>query len=193
MGLPAGASDPVVLKQGIGRNEFGGTVVGVLVNNPNKDLAVKLALLTAAMYAEDGSLVDVAAVSINLRPEQTLGYVFFPDLPEGVETPITRVEVQVLSGSRGFVDPPSGPMLQVEVLPPGGAGGFLKVKVTNPTDSETKNLKIIAIAYDAAGEIIGGGDGFLDPLAAGGSAEATVLYTTSGEPASFEVYIPERN
>ena len=53
-------------------------------------------------------------------------------------------------------------------------------------------LIFVAVAFDAADHIIGGGVTVLDLLPAGGNAAVTVPITVGGEPARVEVFaVPE--
>jgi hypothetical protein len=61
-------------------------------------------------------------------------------------------------------------------------------QIVSPYGSEITNLRVAAIAYDAAGEIIGGGYTFLDFVPANGKAAVEVSVTTAEEPTTVELY-----
>lgn len=61
-------------------------------------------------------------------------------------------------------------------------------EIVSPYGRDITNLRISAIAYDAEGNVIGGGYSFLDFVPAEGRAAAEVTVTTSSDPASVELY-----
>ena len=60
--------------------------------------------------------------------------------------------------------------------------------LVNPYAVELADLRVTAVAFDAADHIIGGGVTILDLLPAGGNAAVTVPVTVGGEPARVEVF-----
>ena len=67
-------------------------------------------------------------------------------------------------------------------------GDRLTAIVTNPYDSDIATAGVSAVAYDASGEIIGGGKSFIRGLPAGERAGAVMQLVSSGEVASLELY-----
>ena len=60
--------------------------------------------------------------------------------------------------------------------------------VKNLSDQQLDNIRVSAIAYNDAGDIIGGGFTFVDFVPASAQAAAEVSITTSGTPAQVELY-----
>jgi len=60
--------------------------------------------------------------------------------------------------------------------------------VKSPYQKDLENIRVAAVAYDEAGNIIGGGFTYLDFVPANGQAAVEVSITTSGVPATVELY-----
>ena len=61
-------------------------------------------------------------------------------------------------------------------------------EIVNPYPEDVVKLMVSAIAYDAAGEISGGGYDFLDLAPADGRAEIRMSIRDDGTTASVELY-----
>ncbi len=60
--------------------------------------------------------------------------------------------------------------------------------VSSAAKKDLKEIRVSAIAYDKAGNIIGAGSTYLDFVPAGGQAAVEVSVTTSAEPDRVELY-----
>lgn len=185
-GAPADARPLEVVGYGFGVGKFGAGW-GLVVRNPNPAYALAdsrytLTVLDAAgntLYTEEGALPL-------LLPEQRLGVggVLQVDNEEAV----AAVEVVVQSGA--FVAREAGAFITTEdvVYSPGNFSDEVTATLVNPYTVEIADLRVTAVAFDAAERIIGGGVAMLDLLPAGGNAAVTVPVTVGGEPARVEVF-----
>jgi hypothetical protein len=184
--LPSGAASLVLAKHGFGQheNEVG---FGMLVENPNASFAVDAAQYHLTVYAEDGSVLDAEQSFLDtLLPGQTLGAGGSLYLDEGME--VARLDVQIKGGR--FIKSDAIPFFTTEqaVYQPDPYWPQVTGQIVSPYGSEITNLRVAAIAYDAAGEIIGGGYTFLDFVPANGKAAVEVSVTTAEEPTTVELY-----
>jgi hypothetical protein len=139
-------------------------------------------------YDAEGNILDVSSGYISvLLPKQTLAIAETTYLPENAKA--SQVIVQI--AQRGNYE-------ESEALPAFTSentnfqAGSFSSKITgtiiNPYAKDITNLRVYAIAYDAAGGIIGGGFTFIDFVPATGKAAADVSVTVAGTPASVELY-----
>lgn len=183
--LPQGAQPIRLLRQGFGQDE---TQIGfgMLVENPNAGFAVEDSLYHVAAFAADGSVLatDEGYLEV-LVPQQTVGVGGTFYLPRAVE--VARVEAHVLSGE--FVETSSLPAFSAEQATYRAHAYFPQVTgvILNPYERDITNLRVSALLYDAAGEIVGGGFTYLDFVPARGQA-AVELYVVGRRPAAVELY-----
>jgi hypothetical protein len=185
---PADGSTPklAVASSGFGgeRNSYG---FGFVVQNPSADSAFESSEYQAALYDAEGNVLSVDEGYIELLlPGQTLGVANSMYVPEGT-TP-AKLSVSLLAGNPKKTEPlPTFTTENVTFQ----ADSFLP-KVTgvikNPYKSDVKNLRVSALAYDDAGNIIGGGFTFVDFVPANGQAAVDVSVNVSGTPARMELH-----
>ena len=178
----------VISKQGFGLSDETHEVgYGFIVENPNADQPFESSLYQVAAYDDSGTVVgtDNGYISLILGG-QKLGVGGTISVTHG--TSATRLEVQVLKG-----DPSSTKTAQifstenVNFVPD---SYFPKVTgvVKNLTAETIDDVEVSAIAYDANGNIIGGGYGYVDFVPANGQSAAEASVTVSGTPATVELY-----
>ncbi len=183
---PADARPLEVVGYGFGVGDFGAGW-GLVVRNPNPAYALEdsrytLTALDAAgnaLYTEEGALPL-------LRPEQRLGVGGALQVDD--EAAVAALEVVVVSGE--FVAREAGALITAAdiVYTPGNFSDEVTATLVNPYAVELADLRVTAVAFDAADHIIGGGVTVLDLLPAGGNAPVTVPITVGGEPARVEVF-----
>ena len=173
--LPAPAT-PVVRASGFGQSE-GELAYGFVVENPDTQAAQTSAAYALAVYSADGSLLDVYQRDIAvLLPGQKLGVAGHFPLP-AANMKAARVEVLTRAG----YPKAAGAWRPLEVadvkLQDQGAGSWLVTAgVKNPMQSDFPGGRSFAVAFDAAGKIIGGGEGYVGSVPAGGTGEINGLY-----------------
>ena len=184
--LPEGASDIAIVKQGFGQDDQEAGF-GMLIENPNGGFAVENSQYHVTAFAEDGHVLvtDEGYVEV-LLPNQTLGVGGDLWLGEGME--IAHVEIQVKAGS--FVESEQIPYFTAENITYQADEYFPQVtgQIISPYTKDITDLRVSAIAYDEAGEIIGGGFTYLDFVPANGKAAVEVSITSTGIPATTELY-----
>ena len=178
----------VISKQGFGVSDETHEVgYGFIVENPNADQPFESSLYQVSAYDDSGNVVgaDNGIMSLILGG-QKLGVGGTISVPDG-HFP-TRIEVQVLKG-----DPSSTSATQifstenVKFVPDSYFSKITGV-VKNLTDQTLDNVEVSAIAYDASGNIIGGGYGYVDFVPANSQSAAETSVTVNGTPATVELY-----
>ena len=61
-------------------------------------------------------------------------------------------------------------------------------QIVSPYTKDVTNVKAMAVAYNEAGEIVGGGFSYVDFVPAGGKAAVEVQVVVTGTPAKVELY-----
>lgn len=176
-----------VIAKGFGQGEYGSLGFGFIVENPNPGLAVEDSRYQVAVYDANGTVIGTDSSYITvLFPGQKLGIAGQVFLPDGATA--ASIDVQVKPGQYEPFDPV--PTFTTENVQYVGDQYFPKVTgiVKSPYQKDLEHIRVSAIAYDANGAIIGGGFTFLDFVPAGGQAAAEVSVTTTGAPASVEMY-----
>ena len=119
-------------------------------------------------------------------PNQSLGVAGTIFLVE--DTDVVRIDAQILAGD--FVETDPLPHFAAENIVYHPDEYFPKVtgRIVNPYGKDVTDVRVSAILYNEAGEIIGGGFTYLDFIPANGKAAVEVLVTTSGTPTTTELY-----
>jgi len=152
--------DIKLLKQGFGQNgkEVG---YGFIVENPNANLAIESSQYQIAAYDADGAVVKTDSGYLELLlPSQKVGVGGTMYLDEGVS--ISKIEVQLSSGRASPSD--AVPTFTVDAVSytAGQISAHATGIVSNPFNRDVNELRVSVVAYDSAGEIIGGGFTFLN-------------------------------
>ncbi len=161
---------------------------GIIVENPNPGLAAETTAYKATAYAADGKVLGVYSSFISLLlPGERLGLGGSFYLPPG--TTADRLEFEVLgryfsetSVHAGFLTPADVAFVADEFSP------RVTGTIQNSLDRELRDIEVYAIAYNAAGQIIGGGFTFVDSIAAGGQTRTEVTIAVGEEPAAVELF-----
>ncbi len=182
----AAPTDIVVTKSGFGQDD---TTVGwgAILQNPTADMQVENPIYQVTFFDVEGRVVAVdSSTLITILGGEMLGVgddlVF---VPEGVQ--VASIQVDVLSGELAPDIDGRFSYSDVQYVPDDFFPTVTGV-VTNPFDRQLDELNAFAILYDEAGNIIGGGRTFMDPIPAGGQTLADISVTGSAVPASVEIY-----
>lgn len=160
---------------------------GFIVENPNTGQQVETSSYRITAYDVDGRVIgtDDGYMTL-LAPGEKVGYGGDIYIPEG--TTAASVDVQIMAGKPS--DSEAGPMLSTANATYIADPYSSKVTgtVSNLSDTTLDTIRVSAIAYDAAGAIIGGGFTYVDFVPARGNAAAEIYVTVGGEPASVELH-----
>lgn len=168
--------------------DFNYAGVGFLMRNTSTSDAIDSARYQITGYDPEGYVINTDSGSAGLfYPGQTLaGYGEFA-VPEGVT--LERVEVQLLQGETATPLTPEYPFTTENVtFIPGSYSQKVTGIVKNAFEKDINDIRVLAIAYDAAGKIIGGGYTYVDFVPANGQSAVEVNVTIGGEPAKVELY-----
>jgi hypothetical protein len=184
--IPAEAQSILLSKQGYGQD--GSSVgIGLIFSNPNPGHSVESSMYHLTAYAEDGSVLGVSEGYLDiLLPDQTLGEADEMYVDDGVS--VARLDAQIMSGN--FNASESLPYFTADNIAylPGDYSSQVTGEIVNPYSKDISNLRVCAIAYNDAGEIIGSGSTYLDFVPANGKSAVSIYLTSSGTPASIELY-----
>jgi len=184
--LPQGASDIVLVKQGFGQDERG-VGFGMLIENPNDGFAVESSQYRLTAFAEDGHVLGTEEGYVEiLLPNQILGVGGNLYLEEGMR--VSRMDIQVKAGSFEESDPIPYFTAQNVAYQAGMYSSKVTGEIVSLYTKDITNVRVSAIGYNEAEEIIGGGFTYLDFVSANGKAAVEVSITTSEIPASTELY-----
>lgn len=175
-----------VTKYGFGQD---GIEVGYafLVENPNPGLSFENSQYQVAAYDADGTVVDTDSGYLTvLLPGQTLGVASSMYVDEGMT--VSSIDVQLNAGDAEATD--EIPNFSVDSLSYFADEYFSSVTglVTSPYNRDFEDVRVSAILYNEAGEIVGGGFTFVDFILANDTAGVAVSVTSSGEVSSYELY-----
>jgi hypothetical protein len=186
---PPNARSALITKQGWGQTSYEGEIGwGFIVRNPNDTVAADTPLYQVVAYDANGTVLATNSSFLSMvLPGQDLGVggSFFAP----ADTVPDRLDFQVLN--RYFTETTATPdMLTVEEVEFVADKYTPKVTgvVTNTTDEDLEEVAVYAVAYDEEGEIIGGGYGFVEGIAAHAQAAAEAPVATRGKPATVEMY-----
>lgn len=176
----------VVIAQGFGQD---GRSVGYsfIVENPNAGLAFEDSQYQIAAFDESGAIVDTDSGFITLLlPEQTLGVGNSLFVDEGVV--VSSIEIQLNAGDPQVTDPI--PNFTVDRPTYHASDFFSDVTgiIQSPYNRDFSDLRVSAVVYNEADEIIGGGFTFVNFVLANNSTGVNVSVTSAGEVARAELY-----
>ena len=185
-GIPDDASEIQLVNYGFGQDgrQAG---FGMLIANPNDDYSVESTQYHLTAFSADGTVLGVDEGYVNvLLPEQTLGVGGDLYFEEGME--IDHVEVQIKAGE--YVESDPIPLFTSEnaTYQSGSYSSEVTGLIVSPYNTDITSLRVSAIAYNEAGEIIGGGYTYLDFAPSNDKAAVEVSVTTAGTPATVELY-----
>ena len=161
---------------------------GAIFENPNGGMIIEDLRYQATAFDADGRVLTIDSSYLSgVFPSERFGVggTFFP--PEG--TSIARVEFQVLAAN--FIESSQGNPFSVSDVA-WDEDPFYPIAtgtITNNFGSELDTIEIHAIAFNAAGDIIGGGWDFVsEPVASGGQLASQIFMTVSEAPASVQMF-----
>ncbi|MFN8523210.1 MAG: hypothetical protein U0821_08915 [Chloroflexota bacterium] len=185
--LPAVEPGLRVVKIGYGQTTgaLGAVGYGLIVDNTTGKPLYR-SLIRLAFFDSAGTMIRTTSPTVELiYPGQRLGLAGTIYVDDGVR--VVRVEPSVTLGRA--VEAPPFPFSTADVglrteFSSTVAAGIVK----NASSVEVKDIAVSGIAYDSAGNIIGGGSSSLSFIPANGQAAAKVTLRSSVAPASAELY-----
>ena len=187
---PTAEPEPVgITAQGFGQDDRS-LAYAFIVENPNMGLSIERSQYQVGAYDAEGVVVDTDSGYVELLlPGQTLGVVGTMYLDEGVT--VARVEPQLNEGDA--VASEGIPTFTVDSVSyhageySSAATGIVK----SPYNADISSVKVFAVAYNATGDIVGGGFTYLSFILANGTTGVEVAVTTSKdeEVASVDLYL----
>lgn len=184
--IPDSAVTPSIVNIGFGQGTYD-SGFGIIFQNANSKYSIENSEYRVIAYSADNIVLDVDEGYIDvLLPNQELG--IGGNLYPPKDMYIDHVEGQILHGK--FVETEELPEFTSENVILLEDTYFPKVSgiINNPYSKDVSDLRVNAIVYNDAGEIIGGGYTYLDFILANGSAAVEVSITISGTPANSKIY-----
>lgn len=185
--LPEDATIVNIINHGYGQEDRSAGF-GLVLENSNNAYSIENSEYHVTLFAEDGTVIGVEEGFINLLlPSQVLGVGGDIFLDEGQIA--SHIEVQYQVGDYVAVTEELLPFTSENaVFSQGSFSSQVTGFIVNPYSQNITTLRVSAIAYNESGEIIGGGFTFLDFAIANGQSPVEVSVTTSGVPATVEIY-----
>lgn len=182
---------PTVKALELGKSGFGqddtSVGYGFMLTNPNTEFAIDFSEYQLAAYDTNGVVVETQTGYIDLLlPGQTMGIAGELWLDEGEI--IDRLEIRVEDGRAVVTDIVGGLTTKNAAYQPDDYYPKVVGEVINPFDHEVDDFQIYALLYDAAGNIIGGGNTYASYVPANGTTGIRSYVTSKGDIASVELY-----
>jgi hypothetical protein len=183
---PDDAQDITLHKSGFGQTEYRAGYA-LLVENPNDNYAIESTQYHLTAYAADGTVLAAEEGYIDvILPGQTLG---IGDTISIIgDATIDHVDAQILAGDYEPSDPIPTFTSENVSYQPGDFSSDTTGEIVSPYNKDITDIRVSAIAYDDAGNIVGGGFTYLDFIPANGKAAVEVSTACSGTPATVELY-----
>jgi len=180
-------ADPVKLgKTGFGQKnqELG---FGFDFNNPNNKFAIRSIPFQIAVYDANNTVVNTEGGYVDyINPGETLGVGGIIYLNEGVTA--AKIEVQLGEGEPVAAEFSEPFTVENVTYVPTEYYSTARGVITNPYDQDTTTIKVSAILYDEADQIVGGGNTYLSFLLANGSSGVIVPVSSSNNVSRVEIY-----
>lgn len=181
------ASPLKLLKQGYGQK---GQQLGYafLIENSNANIIFVRSQYQISLYGEDGKVLKAESGYIDfVAPGQTLGVAGSAYMDN--ETAVTKMELQILPGDTETVGSPQG-AFEVKEASFAADEYFAKVKgiISSTYPKTATNVRISAIAYNEADEIIGGGFTFQEFVPANGETATEISVVVAVDPVRVELH-----
>lgn len=185
---PVPPADPLTVElAGVVQTKFT-TYAGFVITNPNKEHYVVGSIVQVLVYDDGGAVVARVDQPVELVwPEQrTAGWVAVPRVDSSLKLGKAEARIRNSQALRAKVDP----MLTADQTQfiPGTTNARVTGRINNPMDSDFGNVKVVAIIYDAAGNIVGGGDGKVEFVPKQGAGRADIKVEVTGSPARVELF-----
>jgi|GEM_PF-5226849 len=168
--------------------------VTFIVQNPNSGQGITQANWQVAVYDTGGALLaTISSAGSNplsaLYPDSSTCKFAYLQVP--AESRVARAQVQLDQG-QAVATSGQSPLVADKVTYLTGTPPQVSSLVTNKSTNDLSYVYVDAVLLDAAGNIVGGGSGRIESLAANSQAPVIIDLTTSSEfsgtPASIEVY-----
>jgi hypothetical protein len=159
-------------------------------NNPNSGYTV-FQNYQVTFYSADGTVMGADGGQVTLHPNATAAVTGIARTVHGDLGQITRAEY--LAGPIFYRESAEMAALVPENLVVDEldtAYPHVTFDVTNNTGQDIDQVSVAVIAYNDAGEIVGGDRDYIDELTAGETIALEAWVTTWGPATRFEVYMP---
>jgi hypothetical protein len=157
-----------------------------IVRNPNAELIARDLPFQLIVYDQSGIVLrtDTGAVPVVLAGGETSTAQAI-DLPAGLQA----ARIEVLLGDALFVRSVPQPTISFENIAfvPGDPARITGL-VRNPLQASLQGLSVVALAFDAGGQIIGSGAAEVPFIPAAGQAAAEVTVAVAGDVASVGLF-----
>jgi hypothetical protein len=167
-----------------------GTSAGVafLVQNTNTNSAIESSQYRVEAYDTNGTVLDTEEGYIHLVYPGEISAEFADlFLPDG--TTIEKVVVQISQGEPTSTPYDQNPLAADRVTYiPGDYFDYVTATITSSASQTVEDIKIVAVGFDDAQKIIGGGYTYLDFVHAGGTSGTKISFMSSQAPAKIAVY-----
>lgn len=176
-----------LIAKGFGQN-LGPVGYAFVVENANAALAIENSVYQVAAYDEKGAVLRTDSGNIGLvLPGQKLGLASDLFLLKQ-DNNVKRLEVQIKPGT--FTPTKLQLPLVADNVSYRHDIWFPKVTgiIKNPYPKAIDRVRVSAVLYNVAGDIIGGGTGFVKFVPANGQAAVEVTVITSGRPETVELH-----
>lgn len=181
------AKDVAVISAGFGQEKTR-AAYGFVIENSDAANAIEKSQYHVTALAKDGTVLATDSGYIDLLlPGQKLGIAGSLSLP-GENAVVERAVVQVKAGKLKPSDPQPTFTAEKVTYVKGSYDSKVTGIIKSPYKKDASQLRINALAYNAAGAIIGGGYGYLDFVPAEGQAATEVSVVTKDKPAKVELY-----
>lgn len=161
--------------------------VAYVLENPNADAAFTRITARIVLHDAAGSALLAQQQTVDvLLPGERLGSVQVVSAP--ADTPTRSVSIEIVA-ARPSRQPPE-PLFTAEETSYTAVRGAGRVtgRIRNPHEVTFEKLRLVAVAYDRGGAIIGGGTAVLNHLPAKGVGAADVPVKTAAPPARVELF-----
>jgi hypothetical protein len=184
---PTPVLEPIVVsKYGFGQDD-NWVRFAFIVDNPNTGLSFEEAQYQVGAFDDSGTVVGTESGYVGaLLPEQKLGIGGTMYLEDGIS--VSSIDIQLNAGGAEPSDTIPTFTVESESYFQDDYDSSVSGLVTSPYNRDFDALRVSAVLYDAAGEIIGGGFTYLDFILANDSAGIELLVTSAGEVASVELF-----
>ena len=160
---------------------------GFELTNNNVDVAIRSIPFQIAVYDSNNKVVDTeGGYTDYIYSGETLGVGGTIYLDEGVKA--GKIEVQVSEGEPIVAEFTEPFIVDNVVYVPSEYYSSVRGVITNPYDQDITSVKVSAILYDEADNIVGGGNTYLSFLLANSSAGVIVPVSGSDNVSRVELY-----
>ena len=174
----------------------GGELVrAIFVLKNNAARAYASSYYIASLYDSQGKAVAAATGEVPfISPGSRIAYV--THIPFAAGAAVTRLEVQVQprpdsdSFNQGVADVTSSPLAaeQAKYIPEVSNNGKVTALVRNTYGRSVDSVSAVAVLYDAAGQIVGGGETGIGALPASEQTQVEIPVGVEGDVAQVEVF-----